>query len=36
MDLVEIEWSGVDWIRLIQDRYRRRDLAYMVMNLKVP
>jgi hypothetical protein len=36
MDLREIEWDGVDWIGLAQDRDRWRALVSMVMNLQVP
>jgi hypothetical protein len=27
---------GVDWIDLAQDRYKRRALVNLVMNLRVP
>jgi hypothetical protein len=36
MDLREVEWQGVDWIDLSQDRNRWRALVYTVMNLRVP
>jgi hypothetical protein len=36
MDLIEIQWGGVDWIGLAQDRYRWRALVNSVMNLRVP
>jgi hypothetical protein len=36
MDLLEIGVSVVDWIVLAQDRYRRRALVNLVMNLRVP
>jgi hypothetical protein len=36
VDLVEIEFGGVDWIGLTQDGYRWRDLVNMVMNFRVP
>jgi hypothetical protein len=36
MDLREIEWDGVDWIELAQDRDQRRVLVNTVMNLPVP
>jgi hypothetical protein len=36
MDLREIEWDGMDWIDLAQDRDQWRDLVNMVMNLCVP
>jgi hypothetical protein len=32
MDLLEIEWGGVDCIGLAQDRYRWRALVNSVMN----
>jgi hypothetical protein len=36
MDLVEIEWAGVDWIGLAQDSDKRRAIVNAVMNLLVP
>jgi hypothetical protein len=36
MDLRGIEWSGMDWIGLAQDRDRWRVLVNTVMNLQVP
>jgi hypothetical protein len=36
IDLLEIGVSVVDWIGLAQDRYRRRALVNVVMNLRVP
>jgi hypothetical protein len=36
MDLVEIEFGGVNWIGLAQNRYRWRALVNSVMNLRVP
>jgi hypothetical protein len=36
INLVEVGWSGVDWIGLAQDRYRWRVLVNAVMNLQVP
>jgi hypothetical protein len=36
MDLREIGWEGVDWIRLVQDRVRWWALMNMVMNLQFP
>jgi hypothetical protein len=36
MDLREIEWDGMDWIDLAQDRDQWRTLVNMVMNLRVP
>jgi hypothetical protein len=32
----EIEWDGMDWIDLAQDRDRWRALMNTVMNLRVP
>jgi hypothetical protein len=36
MDLREIEWVGMDWIDLDQDRDQWRALVNTVMNLRVP
>jgi hypothetical protein len=36
MDLREIEWGGMDWIDLAQDRYQWRALAHTEINLLVP
>jgi hypothetical protein len=36
MVLKEIEWDGVDWIELAQDRDEWRALVNTVMNLRVP
>jgi Mlc titration factor MtfA (ptsG expression regulator) len=36
MDLREIEWDGVDWIDLAQDRDQWRALVNTAMNLWVP
>jgi hypothetical protein len=36
MDLGEMEWGGVDWIGLAQDRGKWRDVVSAVMNLRVP
>jgi hypothetical protein len=36
IDLLEIGWSGVDWICLAQDRNKWRALVNAVMNLLVP
>jgi hypothetical protein len=36
IDLLEIGLSVVDWIGLVQDRYRWRALVNSVMNLQVP
>jgi hypothetical protein len=35
MDLREIGWGGVDWIRLVQNRDRWRAVVSAVMNLRV-
>jgi hypothetical protein len=35
MDLGEIEWDGVEWIGLAQDRDKWRALVNVVMNLRV-
>jgi hypothetical protein len=36
MDLLEIRVNVVDWIGLVQDRYKWRALVNAVMNLRVP
>jgi hypothetical protein len=36
IDLRGIEWDGMDWIDLAQDRDQRRALVNTVMNLRVP
>jgi hypothetical protein len=36
MDLREIEFGGMDWIYLAQNRVRWRALVNTVMNLRVP
>jgi hypothetical protein len=36
MDLREIEWGGMDWIDLAQDRDQWRALVNTIMNLQVP
>jgi hypothetical protein len=36
MDLGEIGWDGVDWIRLAQDMDRWRALVNAVLSLRVP
>jgi hypothetical protein len=36
MDLGDIEWGGMDWIDLAQDRDQWRALVNTVMNLRVP
>jgi hypothetical protein len=35
MDLREIGWGGVDWIRLAKDRAQWRSVLNAVMNLRV-
>jgi hypothetical protein len=35
MDLREIEWGGIDWNDLAQDRDKWRVLVNSVMNLQV-
>jgi hypothetical protein len=35
MDLREIEWDGMDWIDVGQDRYQWRALVNTVMNLRI-
>jgi hypothetical protein len=35
IDLREIEWGGMDWIDLAQDRDQWRALVNMLMNLRV-
>jgi hypothetical protein len=36
MDFREMEWGGIDWIDLAQDRDRWRTLVSAVMNRQVP
>jgi hypothetical protein len=36
MDLQDVGCGGMVWIKLDQDKYRWRALAYAVMNLQVP
>jgi hypothetical protein len=36
MDLGEIDWGGVDWIGLAQDRDRWRAVVNALINLWVP
>jgi hypothetical protein len=36
IDLREIEWDGVDWIDLAQDRDQWKALVNTVMNFRVP
>jgi hypothetical protein len=35
MDLREIGWGGVEWIKPAQDRDRWRDVVNAVMNLRI-
>jgi hypothetical protein len=35
-DFVEIEWGGVDWIGLAQDKKNFRALVNTAMNLRAP
>jgi hypothetical protein len=35
MDLRELEWDGIDWIDLAQDRDQWRALLNTAMNLQV-
>jgi hypothetical protein len=36
MELGEVGWGGVDWIRLAQDRNRWRAIVNSVLNLRIP
>jgi hypothetical protein len=36
MDLGDVEWGGVDWIGLAQDRDKRRALLNAVINIRAP
>jgi hypothetical protein len=36
IDLRDIEWDGVDWIDMAQDRDQWRALVNTVLNLRVP
>jgi hypothetical protein len=36
MDLREIEWSGMDWIYLVQDGNKWRAVVNTVIKLRVP
>jgi hypothetical protein len=35
-DIREIDWGGMNWIDLVQDREQLRALVNTVMNLRVP
>jgi hypothetical protein len=35
-ELVEVEWGGVDWIGLAQDRDKWRAIVYAVLRFRVP
>jgi hypothetical protein len=35
MDLGEIEWGGMDWVHLAQDRDQWQTFVNMVLNLQV-
>jgi hypothetical protein len=36
MDLREIGWDGMDWIRVAQDRDQWKPLVNMAVNFRVP
>jgi hypothetical protein len=36
MDLRDIGWDGMDWIKQVQDRDQWRAFVNMVMNLQLP
>jgi hypothetical protein len=36
MDIQEVEWKDVDWVKLAQDRDNWRDVVNMMTNLQVP
>jgi hypothetical protein len=36
MELVEIEWGGVDWIGMAQEREKWKSVVNAVLNLRVP
>jgi hypothetical protein len=36
MDVVEVGWGDLDWIRMAQDRDRWRDLVNSALNLRLP
>jgi hypothetical protein len=35
INLMKIEWDGVDWIDVAQDRYQWRAVVNTVLNLRV-
>jgi hypothetical protein len=35
MDFREIEWSGIDWIILVQERDKWRALVNIIMDIQV-
>jgi hypothetical protein len=36
MDIQEVEWGGIDWVNLVQDRDRWRALVNGVMKPQTP
>jgi hypothetical protein len=36
MDLREVEWEGVAWMNLIQDRDQFKAFVNTVMNIQIP
>jgi hypothetical protein len=36
IDLREIEWDGMDWLDLAEDRNQQRVLVNTLINLRVP
>jgi hypothetical protein len=36
MDFTEIDWAGMDWIDLAQDRDQWWSLVNMIMNVRIP
>jgi hypothetical protein len=36
MNIQEVEWGGLEWICLTQDRDRWRALVNVIMNFRVP
>jgi hypothetical protein len=35
MDLQEVGWGNMDWLNLVQDRYRWPALVNVVMNMQI-